>query len=378
MQNTSIAVATPPPPPAPTTPTSKDPRLDPSRSRPTPIKSELMPNANEPRKRGPAPDFEESAHTRPRSTSTAARTTADPPPPEKPVKKEPFSDDFESLEGYATPEVENPPQLKLLEQQRIEAEVRERERLQKHQAEVASRRQEYMERKKNEAESLKREKVSGLLEQSKEKEKADQKVAAKQKAEQEAAAQQQAAKETTQQEPAPIILGPEITDEGTDPAAAQLEQEHGAKPNEPIEIDDNPEPQDPKKNFVDLVQAQDETMLDAFVATSAEKLQEFAWKLVNLSNRIQSAIEVLPEAYIDDLVPELENDWAITEMDLMLAGIIARYQKGADKGWVGGDKWSTRAAPREAVGAGEAGQPEEQIEQPEQLGQIEQEQMEHQ
>ncbi|CCX33625.1 Protein of unknown function [Pyronema omphalodes CBS 100304] len=378
MQNTSIAVVTPPPPPAPTTPASKDPRLDPSRSRPTPIKSEPTPHANEPRKRGPGPDFEEATHTRPRSTSTAARTTAAPPSPEKPVKREPFSDDFESLEGYATPEAENPPKLKLLEQQRIEAEVRERERLQKHQAEVASRRQEYMERKKNEAESLKREKVSEEMEKFREKEKAEKELAAKQKAEKEAAAKQQTAKETTQQGSAPIILDPEITDGNTDPAAPQLEQEHAATPNEPIVIDDNPEPQDPNQNLIDLIQAEDETMLDAFVPTSAEKLQEFAWKLVNLSNRIQSAIEVLPEAYIDDLVPELENDWAITEMDLMLAGIIARYQKGGDKGWMGGGRWSTQAVPREAVGAGEAGKPEGETEQPEQLGQIEQEQMEHQ
>ncbi|KAI5812518.1 hypothetical protein BZA77DRAFT_347026 [Pyronema omphalodes] len=388
MQNTSVSVATSPPPPAPpapVTPASKDPRLDASRSKPTPIKPEPIPNANEPRKRGPAPDFEEPAHTRPRSSSTAtgAVTTADPVPPEKPIKKEPFSDDYESLEGYTTPEFENPPQLKLLEQQRVEAETRERDRLQKHQAEIASRRQEYIERKKNRTEGLKRDKVLSQLEQTKEKEQADKKETVTQKAQQEAIVQQQAKNETTQQEPAPIVLGLEITDKGPDPAAAQLEQGHSAKSNEPIEIDDNPQPQDSKKNqdIVDLIQEQDEINTDTPVATSAEKLQEFAWKLVNLSNRIQSAIEILPEAYIDDLVPELENDWAIAEMDTMLAGIIARYQRGADKGWVAGDRWSKRAVVRGAMGAGVAEHPEEkakQLEQPEQPEQNQQLQIENQ
>ncbi|KAF8533914.1 hypothetical protein BDD12DRAFT_897404 [Trichophaea hybrida] len=86
--------------------------------------------------------------------------------------------------------------------------------------------------------------------------------------------------------------------------------------------------------------------LSANHSFGANQLRNLAYDLANLSHTIELALEQLPDQYLDDLSVELENDWAVTDMDTMLRGVLATYIHGGDEKWVNGNRWRKKPSPQ--------------------------------
>ena len=74
-------------------------------------------------------------------------------------------------------------------------------------------------------------------------------------------------------------------------------------------------------------------------AAAAGQLRGLADRLASLSHTVRLALRQLPEESMRDLAIELENDWAVSEMDEMVRGVLASLQHGGSGKWVTGDRW---------------------------------------
>ena len=74
-------------------------------------------------------------------------------------------------------------------------------------------------------------------------------------------------------------------------------------------------------------------------AAAAGQLRGLADRLASLSRTVGLALQQLPEESMRDLAIELENDWAVSQMDEMVRGVLASLQHGGSGKWVTGDRW---------------------------------------
>jgi hypothetical protein len=220
---------------------------------------------------------------------------SNPPEAEEPPAKAPIA------------RVKQPPMLKKIERQRLLQQKRDEERQEKRAQEVQQRRQERQLKEQQQKEQQLKEQLKGRCQQWQD----------------EVSQQGQLKQQQTEL--------PQNTDQ-------DYAEDHELLHEERMRME------------IDSKQQASATSMEPLAASrhsfGAHQLRNLACDLANLSHTIELALDQLPDQYLDDLSVELENDWAITDMNTMLRGVLATYIHGGDEKWVNGDKWRKKPSPQ--------------------------------
>jgi hypothetical protein len=85
---------------------------------------------------------------------------------------------------------------------------------------------------------------------------------------------------------------------------------------------------------------QDDEQEPATTTPQIERFHEFFNRILSLANTLDTAIDVLSPAMLHQLSEEIDNDWAIEDMDQMVRGVIANARRMNYDRWdKGGGKW---------------------------------------